>query len=94
MVFFGTGSQRTTAPREEAAFRSVDQRPGTVYLLARASTRASAAALPAQRGKWVQNAGIVAGPRVLEAHDDEPVEVRSKEAPRHLCSSPPAFGET
>ena len=29
-----------------------------------------------------------------EAHDDLPVEVRPKEVPRHLCSSPPAFGET
>jgi hypothetical protein len=29
-----------------------------------------------------------------KAHDDLPVKVRPKEAPRHLCSSPPAFGET
>ncbi len=31
---------------------------------------------------------------VLQAHADLPVEVRPKEGPSHLCSSPPAFGET
>ena len=30
---------------------------------------------------------------VLEAHDDLLVKVRSEEGPRHLCSSPLAFGE-
>ena len=29
-----------------------------------------------------------------KAHDDLPVQVRPKEGPSHLCSSPPAFGET
>lgn len=33
------------------------------------------------------------GQRVLKAHDDSLVQVRPKEGPRHLCSSPPAFGE-
>ena len=31
---------------------------------------------------------------VLKVHDDLPVEVRPKEGPSHLRSSPPAFGET
>ena len=31
---------------------------------------------------------------VLQAHVDSPVKVRSKEGPSHLCSSPPAYGET
>jgi hypothetical protein len=29
-----------------------------------------------------------------QAHDNLPVQVRPKEVPRRLCSSPPAFGET
>src|SRR5262245_12838994 len=35
-----------------------------------------------------------AAPCILKAHDDLPAEVRPKEVPRHLRSSPPAFRET